>query len=373
MGIGIIVVGAGVVGLAIARALNRSGHDVLVLDRQPRAGMEISSRNSEVIHAGLYYPEGSLRGRLCIQGRHQLLSFCDVAGVTVRRTGKLIVATSEDEVAGLDAIVQSATANGAEPLQRLSHEEAIALEPNLACVAALRSPGTAVVDTHQLALALQAAVEDSGGTVVFNSTVTDIGRDGEGSFVLTVRNRDGSNSTVAAKGLVIAGGLGATELGNKITYCGGYRVPHTYPAKGHYFALKGPAPFSHLIYPVPHGAWLGIHLTLNVDGAARFGPDIEWRDCVSYTFDDTNDERRTTFEREIRRYWPGLPDEALQPDQTGVRPKIYREGEPAADFAIHGPAQHGIDGLVALYGIESPGLTSCLAIGDYVSDMFCAA
>ncbi len=369
MGIEIIVVGAGVVGLAVARRLKSIGHEVLVIDRQPRAGMEVSSRNSEVIHAGLYYPAGSLRGKLCVEGRRKLLDFCDAAGVSVRKTGKLIVATTPDEVTKLDAIASSASANKAEPLQQLSGAEAQRLEPKLRCVAALLSPGTAAVDTHQLILALQADVENAGGIVAFNTSVTDIGRDDAGAFVVETKDAAGATSRMTSQRLVIAGGLGATELGAKLTYGGDYRVPRTYPAKGHYFSLSGKAPFSHLIYPVPHGAWLGIHFTLDIAGRARFGPDIEWCDEVSYAFDDDDGARRARFAAEVRRYWPALPDHALQPDSTGVRPKIYAEGEPIADFAIHGPEQHGVDGLVALYGIESPGLTSCLAIGDYVASM----
>jgi L-2-hydroxyglutarate oxidase LhgO len=343
------------------------GHDVLVLERHERAGMEVSSRNSEVIHAGLYYPAGSLRAKLCVDGRRQLLAYCEDAGVTVRKTGKLIVAAAEDERAALDAIETSSQRNGAEPLRRLSRDDARMLEPEVACVAALLSPGTAVIDTHGLLMALEADVSNAGGTIAFNTDVTAIARGGDGGFVVETTSADGSVSVISSRVVVIAAGLGATRIGGLLTYGDGYRVPRMYPAKGHYFSLAGRAPFSHLIYPVPHGAWLGVHLTLDVAGQARFGPDIEWRDDVTYGFDDADGARRARFEREVRRYWPGLPDGALQPGSTGVRPKIYAQGEPAADFAIHGPREHGMEGLVALYGIESPGLTSCLAIGDYVA------
>lgn len=369
MGIEIIVVGAGVVGLSIARRLKLDGHDVLLLDRNPRAGMEVSSRNSEVIHAGLYYAAGSLRGRLCVEGRRKLVDFCQSAGVPFRMTGKLIVATHDDEIPRLDAIVASAEANGAPRLVRLSGADAREQEPELACVAALLSPCTGIVDTHQLTLALQAEFENAGGTTAFNTTVASISQSAGGGFTVETRDARGEVSTIEARQLVLAAGLGGSAIGASLSYPGGYRVPRTYPAKGHYFALSGRAPFSHLIYPVPHGAWLGIHLTLDVSGRARFGPDISWNDKIDYAFDDADEIRLARFEQEIRRYWPGLPDGALQPDSTGIRPKIYAEGEPVADFAIHGAKQHGIDGLVALYGIESPGLTSCLAIGDYVAGM----
>lgn len=339
----------------------------MVVERHQRAGMEVSSRNSEVIHAGLYYPAGSLRARLCVEGRRQLLAYCEDARVRVRKTGKLIVATADEERAALDAIEAGSQRNGAEPLRRLSREDARLLEPDVACVAALLSPGTAVIDTHALLMALEADVSNAGGIIAFNTDVTAISRDANGGFVVEAKSADGSVAAITSRAVVIAAGLGATQIGGLLTYSDGYRVPRMYPAKGHYFSLTGKAPFSHLIYPVPHGAWLGVHLTLDVAGRARLGPDIEWRDDITYGFDDADGARRARFEREVRRYWPGLPDGALQPGSTGVRPKIYAQGEPAADFAIHGAREHGVEGLVALYGIESPGLTSCLAIGDYVA------
>lgn len=369
MGIEIIVVGAGVVGLAIARRLRLLGHEVLVLERHARAGMEVSSRNSEVIHAGLYYPPGSLRARLCVEGRKKLLDYSAGAGVTVRKTGKIIVATEDGERNALDLIFATSERNGAEPLKRLTRQDTRALEPDVTCVAALLSPGTAVIDTHALLLSLEADIAEAGGMVVFNTAVTGLMRDADGTFVLETRDASGQSSTVTARKLVIAAGLGASQLGGMLSYRDGYHVPRTYPAKGHYFALSGKAPFSHLIYPVPHGAWLGIHLTLDVAGRARFGPDLEWRDDVTYDFDDPDGARHARFANEVRRYWPGLRDEALQPDTTGVRPKLYAQEAAAVDFAIHGVREHGIEGLVALYGIESPGLTSSLAIGDYVAEM----
>jgi L-2-hydroxyglutarate oxidase LhgO len=361
-----VVIGAGVVGLAIARALALKGREVLVLERHDRIGSETSSRNSEVIHAGLYYPPGSLRAKLCVAGKEQLYAFCTENGVAHRRCGKLLVATQEPEIAKLEAIAKTAGANGVTDLSRLSAEDARALEPEVACVAAYFSPSTGVVDSHGLMLALEGHLTAKGGQVVLNANATQLAQvEGVGFAIGIVSS--GETSRLTAKTLVLAAGFGGTALGRTLTYEPGYTVPETYPAKGHYFSLAGRVPFRHLVYPMPQGAWLGVHLTLDVAGRAKFGPDIEWKDAVTYDFEDADGKRRAGFEAEIRRYWPGLPDGALQPDYVGVRPKIYRQGEPVADFAIHGPAQHGVPGLVALYGIESPGLTSSLAIGDYVA------
>ncbi len=361
-----VVVGAGVVGLAIARALARKGQEVLVLERHDRIGSETSSRNSEVIHAGIYYPPGSLRARLCVSGKEQLYAFCAENGVAHTRCGKLLVATQDAEIARLEAIAATARANGVADLRRLSAEEARALEPEVACVAAYLSPSTGVIDSHGLMLALEGHLTAKGGEVVLNASATGLARLDDGGFAIDI-DSGGETSRLTAKTLVLAAGFGGTELGRMLTYPHNYRVPRTYPAKGHYFSLSGRAPFRHLVYPMPQGAWLGVHLTLDVAGRAKFGPDIEWKDEVSYDFEDPEGERRITFEHEIRRYWPGLPDGALHPDYVGVRPKIYRQGEPVADFAIHGAETHGLAGLVALYGIESPGLTSSLAIGDTVA------
>lgn len=366
--VGCAVVGGGVVGLAIGMSLAERSCDVIVLEQHSKTGTEVSSRNSEVIHAGLYYPANSLRARFCVEGRKKLLAFCESTGVPVRQTGKLLVATSPEELGKLEAIAASAKRNGTVPLSHLSAREAQDLEPHVHCVGALLSPGTAVLDSHQLLIALEGRLAQAGGTLALNTRVTGLKRLAQGGFAITCQS-GGDVTHLTARTLVIAGGLGATTLGDMLTYDGAYRPPRTYPAKGHYFALRGRAPFSHLIYPVPHGAWLGVHLTLNVAGQARFGPDIEWRNDVTYDFDDADGARQAKFEREVRRYWPGLPTDALVPDTTGVRPKIYAEGEPAADFAIHDNAEHGVPGLIALYGIESPGLTSSLAIGAHVADL----
>jgi L-2-hydroxyglutarate oxidase LhgO len=359
------VIGAGVVGLAISRALALAGQRVLVLERHARIGTETSARNSEVIHAGLYYPPGSLRAELCVSGKVLLYRFCEENGVAHLKCGKLLVAADPSEIVKLESIAANAAANGV-PVQKLSADEARALEPELAYL----SPSTGVIDTAGLMTALDGHLTTLGGEVVLNAGVTRIEAppDADGDFTLEIVS-GGETSALTARNVVIAAGFGATTLARTLAYPAGYRVPETYPAKGHYFALSGRAPFRHLVYPVPHGAWLGVHLTFDVAHRARFGPDIAWTDSISYDFEDADGARRAAFESAVRRYWPGLPDGALQPDSVGVRPKIYREGEPVADFRIDGPAAHGIPRLVALYGIESPGLTSSLAIGDRVAKL----
>ena len=363
-----VVVGAGAVGLSIAHAVGAVGRAVTVLERHSRAGTEVSQRSSEVIHAGLYYPPGSLKARLCRQGNSALYQFATDHQITVRRWGKLIVATGEADIALLDVIARNAAACGAGDLVRLTHTQARELEPELECLAALFSPSTGVIDSHGLIAALEGCVSDTGGDIVFNTEVTGLSQNGDGSFTIDVTSA-GSAVRITARTLIIAAGLGASHLGAMLAVRPDYRFPVTYYAKGHYFALRGSAPFRHLVYPIPTAGGLGIHLSLDVAGAARFGPDIAWKDEVSYGFEDLNGERLATFEHAVRRYWPGLPDGALAPATTGIRPKITRAGEPAADFAIHGPAQHGVENLIALYGIDSPGLTSALAIGDYVAKL----
>jgi len=361
-----VVIGAGVVGLAVARSLVARGQEVLVLERHPGIGQETSSRSSEVIHAGLYYPPGSLRARLCVEGRKGLYRFASENGVPVARCGKLLVATDASELGRLDAIAERARANGVDDLVAMSGADVRAVEPELKAVAALLSPSTGVVDSHALMVALEGHVRAGSGSVVLNTEVESLAAPEGGPFEIGTSSA-GQRTTLTALNLVIAAGFGATRLGAALAAKPGYRVPETYPARGHYYVLDGRSPFRHLVYPMPHGAWLGIHLTLDLAGRAKFGPDLEWRETASTAFDDSEGMRRAHFEREIRRYWPGLPDGRLSPGYVGVRPKIYRSGEPAPDFAIHGVGEHGIARLVALYGIESPGLTSSLAIGEHVA------
>jgi L-2-hydroxyglutarate oxidase LhgO len=366
-----VVIGAGVVGLAIARALALRGQEVMVLERHDRIGAETSSRNSEVIHAGLYYQPGSLRADLCVAGKELLYRFCAENGVAHTRCGKILVATQDAEIARLEAIAATAATNGVRDLRRLSVEDVNTLEPQVHCVAAYLSPSTGVIDSHGLMLSIEGHLTASGGQVVLNTNVTGLkAPTGESGDFEIETAAAGETSTLTARNLILAGGLGATALGTMLHYTNGYAPPRTYPARGHYFSLSGRAPFRHLVYPMPQGAWLGVHLTLDTAGRAKFGPDIEWMDAANYAFDEQGGERQRRFEAEIRRYWPGLPDGALHPDYVGIRPKIYAEGEPTPDFAIHGPAVHGISRLVALYGIESPGLTSSLAIGAHVSELF---
>lgn len=366
-----IVIGAGVVGLAIAHALSKAGHEVMVLERHGRIGAETSSRNSEVIHAGLYYPKGSLKARLSTEGRNRLYAFAADNGVTARRVGKLLVATDGAEAAKLDGIAATARANGVTELIEISPADARRLEPEVYCTAACLSPSTGIIDSRALMQALEGHITNAGGRVVLNATVTGLSLTGDGCFAAGVES-GGSPIRLTSRHLINAAGLAASRIGRMLPARGNYRVPETFFAKGHYFTLASRPPFQKLVYPVPAAGSLGIHFTLDTGGSGRFGPDITWDETPSaaepvYTFEDADGARLHKFETAIRRYWPALPSGALQPGYTGIRPKIGRANEPAADFAIHGEREHGIPGFVGLYGIESPGLTSCLAIGEYVA------
>lgn len=362
-----VVVGAGVVGLAVGRALARSGRETLVLERETAIGQGVSSRNSEVIHAGLYYPAGSLKARLCVRGKELLYAFCASHGVAHSRCGKLVVATDAAQLPGLQALQTKAAANGVHDLRWLSREEAQALEPALRCEAALLSPSTGIVDSHGLMLALQGDLEAAGGAVGLGSEVLGLRATPEGQVL---RVRAGGEEMEVLAGLVVnAAGLWAPWLAARSEGLDAAHVPRAHYSKGCYFALAGRAPFGRLVYPLPQDAWLGVHLTLDLGGQARFGPDAQWLDNVAdpealdYQVDPA---RAEGFYADVRRYWPALPDGALQPAYSGVRPKIHGPGEPAPDFRIDGPAQHSVPGLVNLLGIESPGLTSSLAIADEV-------
>ena len=358
-----LVIGAGAVGLATAEALARSGQEVMVLERGPRIGSETSSRSSEVIHAGLYYQQGSLRARLCVEGRDRMYAFAAENGVPYVRCGKILVATSEDEIEALHAVAEKARINGVTDLQPLTTSQARALEPEIQCVAAILSPSSGVIDSHAYMVALEGHIGALGGQVILNTAVTGLTHHADGTFEVET-----GDTRLTSKRLVIAAGHGASALGRMLFKADPARVPETYPARGHYYTVSGKPPFRHLVYPIPKGPWLGIHFTRDRAGQAKFGPDHQWIDKVDYTFDDSA-ERRARFDREVRRYWPGLPENGLEPAYVGVRPKIYREGEAARDFVIEGPAAHGLQGLVAMYGIESPGLTSSLAIGAYAATL----
>ncbi len=361
-----IVVGAGVVGLAISRALALRGHEVVVLERNGLIGSETSARNSEVIHAGIYYPAGSLKAQLCVAGKEQLYTYCADHGVTHSRLGKLIVATDKDQLPALGDISAAAERNGVHDLKRLSAEEARALEPELACEGALLSPSTGIVDTHGLMLSLQGGLEDHGGSIALNAELKSARPLGEsGGFKLEVEGEDFSGLKLTCKNLIIAAGLGSSPLVETIFDGHAYSPPPVYFAKGNYFALQGAAPFKRLIYPVPIPGGLGVHLTLDSGGQARFGPDVEWVDTIDY---DVDLKRADSFYAAVRRFWPGLRDGTLHADYAGIRPILTYKVKGINDFAIHTKDQHGFSRLVCLFGIESPGLTSCLAIADYVAN-----
>lgn len=358
-----IIVGGGVVGLAIARSLALSGREPIIVEAEKQIGMGTSSRNSEVIHAGLYYPEGSLKAALCVRGKQLLYEYCEARGVPHRRCGKILIASSEAQVAGLDGIVRSAAAAGVEDLVSLDRAALQRLEPALHGDRGLFSPSTGIVDSHALMLALQGEAEAHGAQTALASGVRSLDADGP-MIRLTLDGEDAASLRTPL--LINAAGLGAQALARSLATLRPDLVPALHYAKGRYFMLAGRAPFSHLVYPLPEAGGLGVHLTLDMAGAARFGPDVEWVDRLDYTVDPTGAD---TFYAAIRRYWPGLPDGALSPGYAGIRPKISGPGEPAADFVIQGPEDHGVDGLINLFGIESPGLTASLAIGEHVAAM----
>jgi len=356
-----VVIGAGVVGLAVAHAMAHRGHETLILEAADRFGSETSSRNSEVIHAGIYYPRGSLKARLCVQGRDLLYEFCARFGVPHRRCGKLIVATSEAQLAELHKIRAAAAGNGVE-LALISGPEARRLEPQLACVGALHSPLTGIIDSHEYMLTLLGQAEARGAALALHSRVTHIRNAGD-RFLIGVA---GEPDVLSARYLINSAGLDAPLLARAIEGLSPEHVPTPYLAKGCYFGLTGRSPFERLVYPVPEPGGLGVHLTLDLAGRARFGPDVEWVNERNY---DVAPHRADKFYAAIRAYWPALPDGALHPAYAGLRPKISGPKDAAADFRIDGPQQHGVAGLVNLFGIESPGLTASLAIAGHVADL----
>jgi L-2-hydroxyglutarate oxidase LhgO len=355
-----IVIGAGAVGLAIARALALDGREVVVLEAADAVGTGISSRNSEVIHAGIYYPQGSLKSRLCVRGRHLLYAYCEAHGVPHRRCGKLIVATDGAQATELEGIATAAARNGVDDLRALSATEAVRLEPELRCTAALHSPSTGIIDSHQYMLALQGDAEAAGAAVALRSPVARLARERDGVAVMLEGE---ATASLATRWLINSAGLDAPSVAGCIEAFPAAHVPRAYYAKGSYFSLAGRSPFSRLVYPVPEPGGLGTHLTLDIAGQARFGPDVEWVPAPDYVVDPQRGER---FYAAIRRYWPALRDAALVPAYAGIRPKISGPDEPAADFRIEGPATHGVPGVINLFGIESPGLTASLAIAEEV-------
>lgn len=357
------VIGAGVVGLAVARALAVKGRDVIVLEAENAIGTGTSSRNSEVIHAGIYYPKDSLKAKLCVEGKKRLYAFCEEHGVPHRRAGKLIVACAETQIPTLYDLRAKAAANGVGDLEFMEGGQARALEPNLTAVAALLSPSTGLIDSHRLMLAYQGDAEEHGAVVALRAPVTG-GEITDQGIVLDVGGDE--PMTLLCTTVINCGGLFAQKTAAKIRGIPAKHIPETRYAKGNYFVLAGKAPFSHLVYPCPEEGGLGVHLTLDLAGQARFGPDVEWiDDTIDYKVDPRRGDR---FYAAIRTYWPALKDGALAPGYSGVRPKTGGPGTPGAnpDFIISGPAEHGIDGLVNLFAIESPGLTASLAIADTV-------
>ena len=360
MDIQTVVVGAGVVGLAVGRGLAATGREVVVIERESVPGTATSSRNSGVIHAGIYYPRGSYKARLCVRGRELLYGYCVARAVPHARCGKLLVAVTESEVADLRRYFEAGLGNGVGGLRWLTAEETSALEPAVHCVAAVHSPDTGIVDAHGLMASLQGDLEAAGGRVVLR-TVLCAANVVDGGFQLTLGGADGASITCCE--LVNAAGLEASVVASAIRGLDPIHVPPTRYARGHYYSLRGPSPFTRLVYPMPEGGGLGIHATLDLGGRVRFGPDVEWVDRVDYRFGADRLER---FAESIRRYYPALDMTRLAPDYTGVRPKIHGPGEPGVDFRIDGPEHHGLAGLVNLFGIESPGLTSALAIAEVV-------
>ena len=355
-----VVIGAGVVGLAVARQLALAGREVLILEAETRYGTQASSRNSEVIHAGLYYPTGSHKARLCVRGKERLYRYCAERGVAHRRIGKLLIATDEEELPALAGYAQRAEANGV-PLQPLTAAEIRRLEPAVRAVAGLYSESTGILDSHGLMLALLGDAEQAGTTLVTHTPVTGTRIEPDG---IVVQTGDDAPFVLRCRSLINAAGLGAQDLARRIIGFPAEHIPPTFYAKGHYFTLSGRAPFQHLVYPMPDRAGLGIHVTLDLGGQCKFGPDVSgWPATPDYAFEAGLENK---FYRAIRRYYPDLPDGALQPGYTGIRPKVTGPTEAAGDFIIQGPAAHGVAGLANLFGIESPGLTACLAIAEQV-------
>lgn len=371
-----VVIGAGVVGLACARALAMAGREVMILEAAAHFGSGASSRNSEVIHAGIYYPTGSLKAKLCVAGKWALYDYCQSHGVSHRRCGKLVVATSNDQLERLTAIRRAAHANGVTDVVMISPSEVATMEPALHCVAALHSPSTGIVDSHGLMLSYLGEAEQAGAMLALKTPVLS-GEVVDDGIVLEIGGE--SPMSLIATTVVNAAGIFAPALAARIRGLASQHVPKAWYAKGNYFSLAGKTPFSRLIYPVPEPGGLGVHLTIDLQGRARFGPDVEWLgdDAASAVeagrpdpFDyQVAPARLRGFDEAIRRYWPELPDNALSPDYAGIRAKIVGPTEAAADFRIDGPAVHGVTGLINLFGIESPGLTSSLAIADEVKNL----
>jgi len=356
----VLVIGAGVIGLAVARTAARAGHDVTVAEATGGIGNGISSRNSEVIHGGLYYPTGSLRATHCVRGRRMLYEFCATHGIAQRKCGKLIVATNDAELVKVETIRAQGQRNGVEGLDMIGGNAARAMEPELSCIGALWSPETGIIDSHGYMRALVGELEDKGGMIAFETPVERIGYQAAQWLVHFGGREPG---VIAFDAVVNAAGLGAQALARRIENYPADKVPRLVLARGNYFGYAGRPVFSRLIYPTPVDGGLGVHVTLDLAGRMRFGPDVEWLTEENYAVDP---RRADSFYARIRTYWPGLPEGSLVPDYAGIRPKLTGPGEPAADFMIAAPADHGLPRLVNLFGIESPGLTSSLSLAQAV-------
>jgi len=364
-----VVVGAGVIGLAVAREMALQGHETILLERESAFGTVSSARNSEVIHAGIYYPKDSLKAKLCVEGNRLLYEYCRSHQVGTQPYGKLIVAADETQIIDLQAILYKAQNNGVPEIKMISGDEAKSLEPNLQCVAAILSSTTGIVDSHGYMLSLLGGFEDAGGMIAYQSPLISakpIGNNAEGGYALEIGGADGMQ--IQTKLLINCAGMSAPTIAQKIEGLKKDQIPKAYFAKGNYFSLSGKSPFTHLIYPIPEPGGLGVHLTLDMGGQAKFGPDVEWLDIdAEEHIDYTVDPRRSEgFYEAVRRYWPSLKDNSLQPDYSGVRAKIVPPNAPAGDFCFNSPNDHGLHGLYNLYGFESPGLTSSLAIAKHL-------
>jgi L-2-hydroxyglutarate oxidase LhgO len=357
----VLVIGAGVVGLAVARAAALKGHDVIVAEAADAIGAGTSSRNSEVIHGGMYYPTGTLRGRHCVRGRRMLYEFCDSHSVPHKKCGKLIVAANAAEIEKIESIAKQGAINGVEGLELIGGNAARAMEPELVCAGALYSPETGIIDSHAYMLALRGDIEDAGGAIALNTPVTGALRKG-GQWLVSFGGNEGGEFEFDA--IANCAGLSAQRVARAIPDYPETRVPRLVLGKGNYFSYAGRPVFSRLIYPTPIVGGLGVHVTLDMAGRMRFGPDVEWIETENY---DVDPSRADLFYARIRTYWPGLPDGSLKPDYAGIRPKLGGPNDGQADFLIDAPAQHGLPGLVQLFGIESPGLTSSLSLGEEVA------
>lgn len=360
-----VVIGAGVVGLAVARRLAQAGREVMVLEAAHSIGTGTSSRNSEVIHAGIYYAQNSLKATLCVRGKEALYAYCESRAIAYRRCGKLIVATDAGQVDALQALREKANANGVFDLQSLTAAQVKTIEPDISCLAALLSPSTGIIDSHAFMLQLQADAEQAGAVFAFQSAVEA----GEVTFEGIALHVQGAIEPLLATRVINCAGLQAQQVAARLVGLPAASIPPLFYAKGNYFSFSGRAHFSHLIYPMPEAGGLGIHLTLDLAGRPRFGPDVQWVSELDYAVEAG---RVTAFQNQIRRYWPGVDAGTLQPDYVGIRPKLAATGDPAADFRIDDQSRHGVAGLVNLFGIESPGLTAALAIADHVAQSLSA-